>query len=112
MSARAAAWPVPATSGNLAPTGSIESDLATRSDIVIARTTDMAIARIITAAATVVPAGPACGHPTGGAGSGCAATVARPTDIAAIIIARSMDIDTAIIARPTGIGRAVTERQR
>jgi hypothetical protein len=93
-------------------TGSTATDLTTKTDIAIARTTDIAIARIVTVAATADPAGLACGHPTGGAASGCVATNARNTDIGtAIIIARTTDIGTANIVRTRDVGTAVAEHE-
>ncbi len=68
---------------------------------------------------TVAPAGRACGHPTGGAASMCAATSARTADIGTAtsartigtaIIVRTADIGTvAILARPMDVARAITE---
>jgi len=68
---------------------------------------------------TVAPAGRACGHPTGGAASMCAATSARTADIGTAtsarpigtaIIVRTADLGTvAILARPMDVARAITE---
>jgi hypothetical protein len=109
MSARSVGPAMLASSDIRVPvrTGSTASDLT---DIIIARTTDTAIARIIsTVAVTAAPVGVACGHLTGGAASGCAVTGVHPTDIDTISV-RTTDIATDnIIVHTTDMGTAVAE---
>ena len=120
--ATATAWdPVPTRSKVVG--SSIDMTIVARIDLTI-------VARIGTAITgatlrTVAPAGIACGHPRGGAKSGCAATSARPMGTA-ITSARPMGTatsarpmgtttsarPTALIARPTDLGPAVAERER
>ena len=114
------AWdPVP--TGSTAGGSSIDLTIVVRTDLTIVARIDTVITRATLR--MVAPAGLACGHPTGGAASTCAATNARPTErgtatiartIATATIARTADLGTAaaILARPMDVVRAVTERER
>jgi hypothetical protein len=111
------AWdPVP--TGSTAGGSSIDLTIVVRTDLTIVARIDTAITRATLR--MVAPAGLACGHPTGGAASTCAATSARPTDIGTATIARTIatatiarmaDLGTAaaVLARPMDVARAVTE---
>ncbi len=113
------AWdPVP--TGSTAGGSSIDLTIVVRTDLTIVARIDTAITRATLR--MVAPAGLACGHPTGGAASTCAATSARPTEIGTATIARTIATATlartaalgtaAVLARPMDVAKAVTERER
>jgi hypothetical protein len=78
------------------------SSIAVRTDMTIVARIDTALIRATHR--MVAPAGLACGHPTGGAASMCAATGARPTEVGTATIARTLA--TATIARTADLGTA------
>jgi hypothetical protein len=95
-----------------APTASRATDIATGSDLAIARTNDMAIAGTIgTGVTEVAPAGVTEVAPAGvPMAGGCVATNARTADIGTAVIGTAVIVSTDVTdmgpaASPTDVGR-------